>query len=195
MLRGAVIGLGNVAVNGHLPAWLGRTDGRIVAAADTDENRRACLEGPLAGVTWYPDVAAMLGREKLDFVDICTPPAMHAGAVRLALAANLHVLCEKPLATSIADMRSIAHLARERGRALHTVHNWLHAAPLRAISAAIAAGEIGGVRHVHWRTLRTRPAATAVDARNWRIDPLIAGGGILHDHGWHALYCVARWMG
>jgi predicted dehydrogenase len=45
--------------------------------------------------------------------------------------------------------------------------------------------------------LRTQPAVT-VDAdgdRNWRMDPAIAGGGIFVDHGWHALYCIARWAG
>lgn len=192
MLKGAVIGLGNVAVKGHIPAWLARTDVRITAAVDTDQGRRKCLAGPLARMAWYSDVAEMIDRERLDFVDICTPPAMHADLVRLALAAKLHVLCEKPLVTSVEDLRSIVHLARKYGRALHTVHNWLHAAPLRAITAAIAAGEIGGVRHVNWQTLRTRPAA---GARNWRIDRVISGGGILYDHGWHALYCVARWMG
>ena len=50
---------------------------------------------------------------------------------------------------------------------------------------------------MHWRTLRTQPAITAGPAgvANWRVDPRLAGGGILFDHGWHALYCVARWAG
>jgi predicted dehydrogenase len=45
--------------------------------------------------------------------------------------------------------------------------------------------------------LRMQPAVSvaAKGAENWRTDPAIAGGGILFDHGWHALYCVLRWVG
>lgn len=195
MLRGAVVGLGHVAVAGHLPGWRARPDVRIVAAVDPDERRRRCLEGPLAAIPWYPDTARLLEREALDFVDICAPPAFHAGLARQALAAGLHVLCEKPLVTRDEDARALAALALGRGRALHTVHNWLHAAPARAISAALAAGLIGRVRRIAWQTLRTKPAIATGENGNWRTDAAIAGGGILFDHGWHALYCVARWMG
>ena len=45
--------------------------------------------------------------------------------------------------------------------------------------------------------MRTQPATAASQdgVTNWRVDPALAGGGILFDHGWHALYCVARWAG
>jgi predicted dehydrogenase len=46
---------------------------------------------------------------------------------------------------------------------------------------------------VRWETLRTRPAAAAGDG-NWRTDPAQAGGGILVDHGWHALYALRQWL-
>ena len=48
-----------------------------------------------------------------------------------------------------------------------------------------------------WRTLRTQPAiaVSAEGVTNWRVDPVMAGGGVLFDHGWHALYCVMRWAG
>ena len=58
-------------------------------------------------------------------------------------------------------------------------------------------GAIGAVRSVRWRTLRTQPAiaVSADGVANWRVDPAQAGGGVLFDHGWHALYCVMRWAG
>jgi predicted dehydrogenase len=77
---------------------------------------------------------------------------------------------------------------------LHTVHNWHHAPLVRATDAAIRAGRIGRVREVSWQTLRTQPAAAAAgDA--WRMDPAIAGGGVLTDHGWHVSYVIPRWVG
>jgi predicted dehydrogenase len=65
------------------------------------------------------------------------------------------------------------------------------------ISALIATGVIGRTQSIYWRTLRTQPAVTVTSeaGANWRVDPVIAGGGILLDHGWHALYCIARWAG
>ncbi|HEY1454677.1 MAG TPA: Gfo/Idh/MocA family oxidoreductase, partial [Roseiarcus sp.] len=95
------------------------------------------------------------------------------------------------------DATRLAAAAARAGRVLHIVHNWLHAPICRKISALIDDGAIGAVRSARWRTLRTEPA-TAVSApgvANWRVDPKLAGGGILIDHGWHALYCVARWAG
>jgi len=87
--------------------------------------------------------------------------------------------------------------AARAGRVLHTVHNWLHAPVCRKISALIDEGAIGAVRSVRWRTLRTKPAiaVSADGVANWRVDAEQAGGGILFDHGWHALYCVMRWAG
>jgi predicted dehydrogenase len=77
------------------------------------------------------------------------------------------------------------------------VHNWLNAPTCLKISALIDEGAIGPIRSVRWQTLRTQPAVavTADGGRNWRMDPAIAGGGILFDHGWHALYCIVRWAG
>ena len=138
-----------------------------------------------------------MGGETLDFVDICSPPGRHASLIGRALDAGLHVLCEKPLATRAEDAEVSAAAAARAGRVLHTVHNWLKAPICLKISALIDEGAIGAVRSVRWRTLRTQPA-TAVSqdgVTNWRVDPALAGGGILFDHGWHALYCVARWAG
>jgi predicted dehydrogenase len=52
------------------------------------------------------------------------------------------------------------------------------------------------VEQITWQTLRTRPATPANgDGANWRIDPSIAGGGVLTDHGWHAFYLLMGWIG
>ena len=91
----------------------------------------------------------------------------------------------------------MALAAARQGRVLHTVHNWLEAPISRKVSEVVASGALGAIRHVDWQTLRTQPAVTVAvkGAENWRVDPAMAGGGILFDHGWHALYCVLRWAG
>jgi predicted dehydrogenase len=197
VLRGAFIGFGNVAAKGHLPGWQSRHDVRIVAATDALPARRdAFLEACPSG-RWYDSAEDLLSGETLDFVDICTPPSSHAALIRQALEADLHVLCEKPLVIRPADAQLVAAAAARAGRVVHAVHNWLKAPVCLKISALIAQGAIGRPRSIRWRTLRTQPAvAVAPDGgTNWRVDPAIAGGGILLDHGWHALYCVVRWGG
>jgi predicted dehydrogenase len=197
MLTGAFIGFGNVAASGHMPGWRARDDVAIVAATDAAGSRRGAFLAACPDGRWHDGLDEMLTREELDFVDVCAPPGLHAALIEQALDAGLHVLSEKPLATRLDDAERLASAAARSARVLHAVHNWLHAPICLKVSALIDAGAIGAVRSVRWRTLRTQPA-TAVGApgvANWRIDPGLAGGGILIDHGWHALYCVARWAG
>jgi predicted dehydrogenase len=197
MLQGAFIGFGNVAANGHLPGWRAREDVRIVAATDAAASRREAFLAACPDGRWYQTVDDLLAGEKLDFVDICAPPGSHAALIERALDAGLHVLSEKPLVTRVEDAKRVAAAAASAGRVLHTVHNWLEAPICRKISALIDEGAIGAVRSVRWRTLRTQPAIAVSTAgiTNWRVDPVMAGGGILFDHGWHAIYCVMRWAG
>lgn len=197
MLKGAFIGFGNVAANGHLPGWRTVNDARIVAATDAAASRGQAFLAACPDGRWHATVDDLLAREELDFVDICAPPGSHAALIERALRAGLHVLSEKPLVTRLEDAQRMRAAAARAGRVLHTVHNWLHAPVCRKISALIDEGAIGAVRSVRWRTLRTKPAiaVSADGVANWRVDAEQAGGGILFDHGWHALYCVMRWAG
>jgi predicted dehydrogenase len=196
MLHGAVIGLGNVAVHGHLPGWLGRPDVRIAAAADSRPSQRALCESRLPGARWYDSPDDLLAVEPLDFVDISTPPSSHAPLIQSALERGLHVLCEKPLVRSLAEFRRVAGAAESAGRVLHTVHNWHHAPILTMTADLIREGEIGRVRRIVWETLRVKPAAAAAGSEgNWRVDPSVAGGGVLTDHGWHVFYVLPVWVG
>ncbi|MFY9552747.1 MAG: Gfo/Idh/MocA family oxidoreductase [Thermoanaerobaculia bacterium] len=194
MLSGALIGVGNVAVLGHLPGWRARSDAAIVAACDSRPERREPLARVFPDARWYETAEDLLSQERLDFVDICTPPASHAMLVRQALSRSLHVLCEKPLVLSPEELRGLPALSAEKERALFTVHNWLHAPILAKVTELLRSGAIGEPRRVRWDTLRTQPAVTVGDGENWRLDPAQSGGGILMDHGWHALYILSAWM-
>lgn len=196
MLRGALLGVGNVAVNGHLPGWRARSGVTFAAAADARTGGKAAFLEAFPSARWYESAEELLGAEReLDFADIATPPALHAPLVRQAFSAGLHVLCEKPLVLGAGEIPELASLAAQKGRALVPVHNWKHAPALAKISELVTAGAVGEVRRCRWETLRTRPAVAAGDEGNWRVDPAQSGGGILMDHGWHALYMVAGWLG
>src|SRR2546430_15367633 len=97
MLRGAIIGLGNVALAGHLPGWLRCRDVEIVAATDVEPARRAAIEALVPTVTWYDTAESLLARERLDFVGICTPPARPRPPGTAPPRSGPHRLCAKPL--------------------------------------------------------------------------------------------------
>lgn len=196
MLRGGLVGLGNVARNGHLPAWLGRPDVEIAGAADILPESREAVASLLPDLAVYESAEALLSRERLDFVDVCTPPAAHAEVIRLALGRGLHVLCEKPLVLERSELAELAGLATGCGRVLAAVHNWRHAPAIALATELLRSGRIGTVRRCSWEVLRDRPsvAASPSGAPNWRLDPIVSGGGILVDHGWHAAYVLASWM-
>jgi predicted dehydrogenase len=170
VLRGAFIGFGNVAANGHLPGWQSCTDVRIVAATDAVAARREAFFGTCADGRWYESVDDLLSGGPLDFVDICTPPGSHAGLIKRALDAGFHILCEKPLVTRVEDAQIVASAAARAGRTVHTVHNWLKSPICLKLSELIAEGAIGNVRSIRWQTLRTQPAvAFAPDGgQNWQ---------------------------
>ena len=190
-LRGAISGFGEVAARGHLPGWLTRTGVSIVAIQDPVGERRQAAMRLLKGARVYDDLGLMLDGEAPDFVDIASPPAFHPKAIRTALEAGLHVLCEKPLCLDLAELEDLARLADQRSRVLMCVHNWKHSPAFRVARHAIAAGRLGAVRFISLDRLRTEPAG---GAGKWRSERA-SGGGILIDHGWHAFYLVPWLMG
>src|SRR2546425_5315644 len=196
MLRGAIIGLGNVALGVHLPGWARRQDVEIVAVTDVARARRPAAEAQLPTARWHDSAEELLARERLDFIDICTPPSSHALLIAAALERGLHVLCEKPLVRSLDELAPVTRLAAETGRVLHTVHNWHHAPIIKQTAELVRAGAIGRLTRVVWQTLRTGPAPVRNGHEgNWRLDPELAGGGVLTDHGWHVFYLIQRWIG
>jgi predicted dehydrogenase len=192
-LRGAIVGFGNVAVEGHLPAW--RQDRRftIAAVCDADEARLALAAERLPEARRYASLGALLDAEKLDFVDVATPPASHAPIILEVLARRVHVLCEKPLTVDPDDCNRIRSAASAARAVVFTTHNWKYAPIFRTAKRTLRRGDLGRISHLTLETIRTTPPRDVGDTGAWRLDPAIAGGGILVDHGWHAFY-LARYL-
>jgi predicted dehydrogenase len=195
VLHGAIIGFGAVAENGHWPAYTRSSDLKIVAVVDRSEDRRTAARRLSAGLETFATIEELAQNTALDFVDICTPPALHAELVLTALGRGWNVLCEKPLVLHPADIERIRGSARESGRAVVPVHNWKYAPIIRRATEALRSGTIGQLKHVEIETLRFEDCAAVDPANpNWRRNPAMAGGGILFDHGWHAIYLACHWF-
>ena len=180
-------------------AGLGRAPGR---REDRRGDGRASVAARDVSARAFPKAGAMhtaeelLAAETVDFVDICTPPSSH-GDDRAGARRGPGRALRKTAEISAVGCARIAGRAAAAARIVHAVHNWLEAPVCRKVSALLAEGAVGNVHSISWDTSRTGPAA-AVDESgtvNWRMDPEVAGGGILFDHGWHAAYCVVRWAG
>ena len=199
-LRGAIVGYGFISEFGHVPAYAmaGASKFDIAAVADTCSARRERAHAALPEARIYESHEAMFERERgrIDFVDVTTPPREHARVARDALARGLHVLCEKPLATTGEDARSMARQALEVGRVLFPCHNYKHAPVVKAVRQVLAAGMIGRVQLVTLQTFRNTHAKGVEEwRRNWRREKHFSGGGIAMDHGSHPFYLAFDWIG
>jgi predicted dehydrogenase len=199
-LRGAVVGFGFISERGHVPAYAlpGPTKFDIVAVADVCAARREKARAAIPGVRVYTTHEELLDAERgrIDFVDVSTPPCDHARIARDALSRGLHVLCEKPLATTGAEARAMATHAREMRRVLFPSHNYKHAPVIKAVRGILDSGLVGPVRLVTLQTFRNTHAK-GVDEwrRDWRRQHRFSGGGIAMDHGSHTFYLAFDWLG
>lgn len=197
MLRGAISGFGEVAARAHLAGWATRADVRIVAIHDPLSARRHAAINLLKNIRVYDDLELMLDGEKLDFVDIASPPAYHSATAARALEAGAHVLIEKPLCLASEVLAELRQAAAQASRVLMCVHNWKHAPAYRRGYDLMASGRLGEVTHIALERLRTGPAGsggTGAAGERWRLDARM-GGGILVDHGWHVFYLMQWLMG
>jgi predicted dehydrogenase len=196
-LRGAIVGFGFIAEKGHAPAYASCGDFEVRAVADICPARRAAAKAKIPGAKIYASAEELLAKEKsLDFVDVCTPPADHAKIAMMALERGLHVLCEKPMATTLVDARKMLAAARRHERTLFPCHNYRHSPVVKAVRGVLDDGEIGKVHLVTLQTFRNTHAKGVPEWRtDWRREKKYSGGGIAMDHGSHTFYLAFDWLG
>lgn len=141
-----------VGIGGHGKTWMTvlqreTTDGdviRLVGVADPSPwARTVAEEDGIPATQIFTSLEEALRFVDCDVVLVVTPPATHREVVSAALLAGKDVLCEKPLAPTLADARALADLAAERGRTLMVSQNYRYNAPVRALQRMIASGEVG----------------------------------------------------
>jgi len=197
MLKGAIAGFGFISGKGHFPAYAKRDDVEIVAIADVCPARLEVARAAAPKARLYADARELLAREdQLDFVDISTPPHVHAELALLALERGVHVLCEKPLTPTMAEALALVEAARKRRRVVFPAHNYKHAPVVKFAQQIIQSGRIGTVRAVTLNTFRTTHAKGVPEWKtDWRRDKKLSGGGIAMDHGSHSFYLTFAWLG
>ncbi|WP_367123594.1 Gfo/Idh/MocA family protein [Streptomyces phytohabitans] len=135
------------------------------------------------------DWRSLLARDDVQLVDICTPGSSHAEIAVAALEAGKHVLCEKPLANTVAEaeaMADAARRARERGQRAMVGFNYRRVPALALARRMVAEGRLGTLRHVRVHYLQDWLVDPAFPLA-WRLQRDQAGSGALGDLGAHAI--------
>jgi len=160
----------------------------IVGCADAIPEAAQALAESLGDTRTFADHTALLSETKPDALAIFTPPRAHYRPAMDALQAGCHVFIEKPLSTNAQEAADMINLARGRNRIVGVGHQYRLYPALQEARARLADGEIGRPRLAtallasHWWSHHREGPENA-----WRLDPRIAGGGILADEADHLL--------
>ncbi|MHA7135629.1 Gfo/Idh/MocA family protein [Oerskovia turbata] len=133
------------------------------------------------------DWRKLVARDDVDLVDVCTPGDTHAEIAIAALEAGKHVLCEKPLANTVAEaelMVAAADAAAQRGVLAAVGFTYRRVPAIQLARQLVADGRIGVIRHVRAQYLQDWIADEDVPL-SWRLDKSKAGSGALGDIGAH----------
>jgi len=141
------------------------------------------------------DWRALIERDDIDLIDICTPGNTHAEIAIAALESGKHVLCEKPLANSVAEaerMTAAADAAAGRGVYSMCGFSYRRTPALALAKRMVAAGRLGQIRHVRAQYLQDW-LSDADAPLTWRLDKTKSGSGALGDIGAHSID-AAQWI-
>jgi predicted dehydrogenase len=126
----------------------------------------------------------------IEAVSIVTPNHMHAPVARAFLEAGIHVICDKPLTTTLAEAKALRESVGRSGRIFALTHNYTGYPMVRQAREMVQAGELGRIRLVQveyaqdW--LSERLEAAGHKQAEWRTDPARSGAGCIGDIGTHA---------
>ena len=198
-----MVGGGFGAYIGGIHRFAARLDNHyeLVAGAfdvNAERGHQFAAENYIAADRSYTDYKAMVAGElaradKIDVVAICTPNHTHFAIAKAFIDAGFHVICEKPMTTTLEDAEALHALAKSSGRFVGVTYTYCGYPMIHAARAMVAAGELGGVRVIQVE-YPLEWMATAIESEGnqqakWRTDPKLSGrGGSIGDIGTHAYH-------
>jgi predicted dehydrogenase len=199
-LRLGMVGGGQGAFIGAVHRIAARLDDRyeLVAGALSSDPERASASAAalrIAPERAYPSFQEMAQKEAargdgIDVVAIVTPNHVHHPAAKAFLEAGIHVICDKPMTTTVDDALDLVQTVRRTGLVFGLTHNYTGHPLVREARERVRAGELGAIRVVQveypqdWLT--TKLEDTGQKQAAWRTDPAQSGGGAIGDIGSHA---------
>jgi predicted dehydrogenase len=187
-IRIGLVGTGAIAQIAHLPALTKLKGAQLVALCDSDGVKARQIAERFGIPDVFTDIEDLIDGAKLDAVIIMTPNHLHEPHVLSALAAKLHVLCERPLALTARGVDRILAAASRVEKKVAVGNNHRFRTDVQAASAFLRGGELGSlaaIRAGHFQVMR--------QPEGWRFRRAESGGGVLMEHG-VPLLDLALWM-
>jgi 1,5-anhydro-D-fructose reductase (1,5-anhydro-D-mannitol-forming) len=176
-VRWGLIGASDIADTRMIPAINARAESRVTAIYSHSPERAAGLANRHAIPTVHHELASLLADPQVDVIYISSTNEKHMAQTCAAAGAGKHILCEKPLALTLADAQQMVETCRAAGVVLGTNHHLRNAVTHRTLRRLIAEGAIGtplAARVFHAVSLPPR-------LQGWRIHAPDAGGGVILD--------------
>ncbi|HLV84063.1 MAG TPA: Gfo/Idh/MocA family oxidoreductase, partial [Devosia sp.] len=206
-IRLGMVGGGTGAFIGYVHRVAARIDGDydLVAGALSSRPDVALESGRNIGLaddriyTSYEEMAkAEAARpDGIEAVSIVTPNHMHYGPAKAFLEAGIHVICDKPITSTLEDARKLAAIKPKNGARFLLTHNYTGFPLIRQARELVASGALGKIRVIqveYPQDWLTEPTTDDNKQASWRTDPARSGaGGAIGDIGTHA-YNLARFV-
>lgn len=180
MVRIAQIGVGYWGPN-LLRNLVANKKCKVSMVSDLSPERRDYVQGLYPAVKVTEDVDEVIKNPEIEAVIIATPVATHFDLALRALAAGKHILVEKPMARSVAEVDEIGRLAAEKNRVTMVGHTFLFNSAVRYVKKLIDAGDLGDVRYIYSQRLNLGKIRSDVDSL-WNLAP-------------HDISIIQYWLG
>jgi len=185
MINIGVIGCGKIAQVRHLPEYADNENVNIAAVFDLDMERAEEMAAKY-GAKAYKSYQELIINPEIDAVSVCAANAAHCEITVAALEAGKHVLCEKPMATTLEECEKMVEAAKRTGKFLMIGHNQRLTKAHAEARRLILAGEIGNI--ITFRAIfgHGGPETWAIDSKNvWFFNKKVAVLGAIADLGIH----------
>jgi predicted dehydrogenase len=187
-IRVGVVGAGAIAQLAHLPLLSKMRGAQLVALCDNDRPKARALADRFDIPDVFTDIEDLLEFDELDAVVVATPNHLHEPHVLAALAAKVHVLCERPLSLTARGVERILTAANRVDRKVFVANNHRFRSDVQALDRFLRGGELGKLTGIRAGVYQPR-----MRHEGWRARRAEAGGGAFFDQGL-PMVDLAMWL-
>lgn len=194
MIRFAVVGYDHAHLPRYVPALAAHPDVQLVALVAPGLNRDLALKDAQSwNSRYFESLDACFENVEFDAAYIGSPPDRHLEIVNELAPRGIHLLCDKPIAITLADADAIIEQAEANGVRLMVPFNPRYQLPVQKLKSMIEGGELGELQHLHAIKYGRLPRGIPNLDTSWFFDPVQAGFGGFGDIGIHAVDGL-RWL-
>jgi len=187
-IRVGVVGAGAIAQLAHLPLLSKLRGAQLVALCDNDRPKARALADRFDIPDVFTDIEDLLEFDELDAVVVATPNHLHEPHVLSAIAAGVHVLCERPLSLTARGVERILAAANRAERKVFVANNHRFRSDVQALDRFLRGGELGKLTGIRAGVYQPR-----IKHEGWRARRVEAGGGAFFDQGL-PMVDLAMWL-